>query len=69
MFGDEEEPIEPIHDRGFIADERGLYFLGLYFLGLYFLGLYFVYAASSALLRGVGRDADRVVKDILARDR
>ncbi len=59
VFGDEEEPAEPIHDRGFVADEPGLYFVGLYFL----------YAASSALLRGVGRDADRIVKDIVARDR
>jgi putative flavoprotein involved in K+ transport len=57
VFGDDEEPIEPIHHRGIVADERGLYFVGLFFL----------YAMSSGFLPGVGRDADHVVNDIAAR--
>ena len=54
VFGDEEEPTEPIHRRGIIAGERGLYFVGLSFL----------YAMSSGFLPGVARDAEHVVKDI-----
>ena len=54
VFGDEEEPVDPSHHRGIVASEPGLYFVGLFFL----------YAASSSLLRGVGRDAERVVKTI-----
>lgn len=50
VFGEE----GPIHDRGVVASQPGLYFVGLWFL----------YAGSSALLRGVGRDAERVVKAI-----
>lgn len=34
---------------------------------LYFVGLLLLYAGSSAFLRGVGRDAERVVKDIASR--
>jgi hypothetical protein len=45
------------HDRGVVASEPGLYFVGLFFL----------YAGSSALLRGVGRDAERIVKAIGSR--
>jgi putative flavoprotein involved in K+ transport len=59
VFGEEEAPIEPMHERGIVADEPGLYFVGLFFF----------YAGSSALLRGVGRDAKRVVKDIASRTR
>jgi putative flavoprotein involved in K+ transport len=57
VFGDEDEPIEPIHSRGIVPDEPGLYFVGLFFL----------YAMSSGFLPGVGRDAERVVKHIAAR--
>ena len=62
VFGEEEEPKEPkepLHHRGIVANEPGLYFVGLFFL----------YALSSSLLRGVGRDAERVVKAIASRTR
>ena len=58
VFG-EEEPKELIHDRGIVASEPGLYFVGRFFL----------YALSSSLLRGVGRDAERVTKAIESRTR
>jgi putative flavoprotein involved in K+ transport len=45
---------EPIHDRGIVPSEPGLFFVGLPFLS----------AASSALLLGVGRDADRIAEAI-----
>jgi putative flavoprotein involved in K+ transport len=45
---------EPIHERGLVPSEPGLYFVGLPFLS----------AASSALLLGVGRDADRIAAAI-----
>lgn len=32
IFGGEEHPREPIHERGIVADEPGLYFTGLFFL-------------------------------------
>ena len=54
VFGEEEEPIEPIHHRGIVAGEPGLYFVGLLFL----------YAMSSGFLPGVGRDAAHIVKAI-----
>jgi putative flavoprotein involved in K+ transport len=54
VFGDEEEPIEPIHRRGIVGDEPGLYFVGLFFL----------YAMSSGFLPGVGRDAEYIVTQI-----
>jgi putative flavoprotein involved in K+ transport len=57
IFGDEEEAIEPIHHRGIVAREPGLYFVGLFFL----------YAMSSGFLPGVGRDAEHIVKDIASR--
>jgi len=41
----------PIHDRGIIESCPGLYFMGLPFL----------YSLSSALLGGVGRDAEHIV--------
>ena len=59
VFGEEEEPIEPIHHRGIVAGEPGLYFVGLFFL----------YAMSSGFLPGVGRDADHIVKDIASHTR
>jgi putative flavoprotein involved in K+ transport len=54
IFGEEDEPIEPIHRRGIVPDEPGLYFVGLFFL----------YAMSSGFLPGVGRDAAHIVKAI-----
>ena len=56
VFGDEVEPIEPIHRRGIVPNEPGLYFVGLFFL----------YAMSSGFLPGVGRDAAHIVKAIAA---
>jgi putative flavoprotein involved in K+ transport len=40
----------PIHDGGVVKSEPGLYFVGLLFL----------YAFSSTMIHGVGRDADRI---------
>jgi putative flavoprotein involved in K+ transport len=57
VFGDEEDPKEPIHRRGIVAGEPGLYFVGLFFL----------YAMSSGFLPGVARDAEHVVKHIASR--
>jgi putative flavoprotein involved in K+ transport len=37
--------------------------------GLYFVGLPFIYAFSSAMIHGVGRDAERIVKVIEDRTR
>jgi putative flavoprotein involved in K+ transport len=47
---------EPLHERGIVPSQPGLYFVGLHFL----------YAMSSSMIHGVGRDADRVVRAILA---
>ncbi|MPZ49604.1 MAG: SidA/IucD/PvdA family monooxygenase [Dehalococcoidia bacterium] len=49
----------PIHERGIVPDEPGLYFVGLSFL----------YAASSSMIHGVGRDAVRIAKAIARRAR
>jgi putative flavoprotein involved in K+ transport len=54
VFGEDE--IEPIHRRGIVTIEPGLYFVGLFFL----------YAASSGLVGGVGRDAEHVVEAIVS---
>jgi putative flavoprotein involved in K+ transport len=48
---------EPIHESGVVATQPGLYFVGLSFL----------YAASSSMIHGVGRDAERIVKVIASR--
>ena len=48
---------EPIHHRGIVDNEPGLYFVGLHFL----------YAMSSGFLPGVGRDAEYVVESIASR--
>ncbi|MGE5245391.1 MAG: flavin-containing monooxygenase [Betaproteobacteria bacterium] len=50
---------EPIHDRGVAGNEPGLYFVGLHFL----------YAMSSVMIHGVGRDAERVVETLVSRAR
>jgi putative flavoprotein involved in K+ transport len=47
----------PIHDRGIVESVPGLYFVGLLFL----------YSLSSALLGGVGRDAEHIVAHIASR--
>lgn len=57
IFGDEAKPKEPKHKRGIVTDEPGLYFVGLFFL----------YALSSSLLTGVGRDAKYIANAIAAR--
>lgn len=51
--------LEPAHERGVVPSEPGLYLVGLSFLS----------AASSALLLGVGRDADRIAGAIEANRR
>lgn len=48
---------EPVHRRGIVASVPGLYFVGLHFL----------YAFSSTMIHGVGRDAEHVAKAIAAR--
>jgi putative flavoprotein involved in K+ transport len=48
---------EPLHERGIVPSEPGLFFVGLDFL----------YALSSATLVGVSRDAQRVAKAVAAR--
>jgi putative flavoprotein involved in K+ transport len=48
---------EPRHAAGVVEDEPGLYFVGLHFL----------YAMSSAMIHGVGRDAARIADAIAAR--
>jgi putative flavoprotein involved in K+ transport len=48
---------EPMHERGVVASEPGLYFVGLAFL----------YAASSSQIQGVGRDAAYIADRIAAR--
>jgi putative flavoprotein involved in K+ transport len=55
VFG--ENANEPMHHRGIVANQPGLYFVGLHFL----------YAMSSGFLPGVDRDAEHVVHAILAR--
>ncbi len=51
VFGDDGEPL---HDRGVVAAEPGLYFTGLIFQ----------YSITSDVLPGVGRDAQRIAKHI-----
>ena len=48
----------PLHDRGVVGSEPGLYFLGLYFLS----------AMASQLVGGAARDADYVVKQLASRE-
>ena len=47
---------QPRHDRGVVAEAPGLYFVGLFFLS----------SITSALLGGVGRDAEHVAARIAA---
>jgi putative flavoprotein involved in K+ transport len=48
---------QPVHERGIVPNEPGLYFVGLLFL----------YAASSTMIHGVGRDAERIAESIRSR--
>jgi putative flavoprotein involved in K+ transport len=48
---------EPLHESGIVPSEPGLYFVGLHFL----------HALSSAMIHGVGRDAERIARHIAAR--
>jgi putative flavoprotein involved in K+ transport len=50
---------EPVQARGVVPGEPGLYFVGPHFM----------YAASSTMIHGVGRDAQRVAEEIAARVR
>jgi putative flavoprotein involved in K+ transport len=50
---------EPAHRRGVVDGEPGLYLVGLHFL----------YAMSSAMIHGVGRDAEHVARHLAARAR
>lgn len=50
---------EPLHDKGVVRDEPGLYFVGRQFL----------FAMASSMVQGVGRDAARIVAVIAARSR
>jgi putative flavoprotein involved in K+ transport len=54
-----DEDGEPLHEAGVVRDEPGLYFVGLHFL----------YALSSTMIHGVGRDAQRIAGTIAARVR
>jgi putative flavoprotein involved in K+ transport len=47
----------PEHERGVVQGEPGLYLIGLHFL----------YSLSSAMIHGVGRDADHIARHIAAR--
>ena len=49
---------EPRHEGGVVSSEPGLYFVGLHFL----------YAFSSEMIHGVGRDAARIAAAIAARN-
>ena len=49
----------PVHDRGVVASEPGLYFVGLVFL----------YSLSSVLIGGVGKDSEYIAKHIASRVR
>jgi putative flavoprotein involved in K+ transport len=48
---------DPQHEAGVVRQEPGLYFVGLHFL----------YAYSSTMIHGVGRDAERVARHIVRR--
>jgi putative flavoprotein involved in K+ transport len=52
-----DEEGEPVHNRGIVASEPGLYFQGLEFL----------YSASSVMVHAAGRDGGWIARDIQAR--
>ena len=55
VFG---EDGEPLHDRGVVRSEPGLYFLGLIFQ----------YASSSDVITGMGRDAKHIAEHIASQE-
>ncbi|MFC7231894.1 hypothetical protein ACFQMM_11620 [Saliphagus sp. GCM10025308] len=59
IFDGKEQPKEPVHERGVVPNEPGLYFVGLFFL----------YAMTSGLFTGVGRDAEYAVDHLTSRTR
>jgi putative flavoprotein involved in K+ transport len=52
-----DEDGDPVHDRGVVESEPGLYFIGTYFQ----------YSLSSVLIGGVGRDAEHIANHIASR--
>ena len=50
-----DETNRPIHERGVVKSQPGLYFVGLPFL----------FGVTSALVGGVGRDAEFVIRNVL----
>jgi putative flavoprotein involved in K+ transport len=56
IFGGEEAPKEPRHERGIVPDVPGLFFVGLFFL----------YALSSSIITGVSRDAAHIARAVAA---
>ncbi len=52
-----DEKGQPLHDRGVVAAEPGLYVIGLFFLA----------TLASSLVGGVGRDAEYIARHIAAR--
>ena len=48
---------QPPHQRGVVDGQPGLYLVGLHFL----------YAMSSAMIQGAGRDAEFIARHIAAR--
>jgi putative flavoprotein involved in K+ transport len=59
IFDGQPKPKEPVHERGIVPEAPGLYFVGLAFL----------YAVTSSLFTGVGRDAEYVVDHLASRPR
>jgi putative flavoprotein involved in K+ transport len=51
------EGSEPLHERGVVPSQPGLFFVGLHFL----------YSLSSSMIHGVGRDADFIAGQVAAR--
>ncbi|HZB10380.1 MAG TPA: hypothetical protein VE525_14850 [Rubrobacter sp.] len=56
VFG---ESGEPIHERGVVESEPGLYFVGRFFQ----------FAFTSSLIGGVGRDAEHIAQHLASRQR
>jgi putative flavoprotein involved in K+ transport len=49
---------QPVHERGIVPSQPGLYFVGLFFLA----------SLTSSLVGGVGRDAEHIARHIALRD-
>jgi putative flavoprotein involved in K+ transport len=58
IYGDDDGN-DPIHQDGVVTNVPGMYFVGLHFL----------YAMSSTMIHGVGRDAEHVARSIAAKTR